>query len=125
MRQSNEDTSVIGPITISQMTVRRLVMWQSILSGLQIVAAASVMTEVFGTKWSAMFIVVVAAAQQGINSYISKSVGEAVSHVDSVVNRAERVTEEAHHTMVAVAASLPPDSPAASIITEQSTEESV
>lgn len=115
-----EEIQVIGPITISQTAVRRLVMWQSILSGLQIVAAATVMTEIVGVKWSALFIVLVAAAQQGINSYISKSVGEAVSHVDSVVNRAERVTEEAHHTMVAVAASLPPDSPAANIITEQS-----
>jgi len=118
-----EEIPVIGPITISQKTVRRLIMWQSMLSGLQMVAAASVMSEVVGVKWSAMFIVIVAAGQQGINSYISKSVGEAVSHVDLVVNRAERITKEAHHTMVAVAASLPPDSSAASIIAEQSTLE--
>ena len=114
---------MIGPITISQKAVRQLVMWQSILSGLQIVAAASVMTEVIGPKWSALFIIVIAGGQQAINSYISKSVGEAVSHVDAVVNRAEHVTERASHTVTAIAAALPADSPAAMALVEESTKE--
>lgn len=108
----------IGPIVISQRTVRRLVLVQSVLSGLQVVAAASTLGDVLGVKYFAIFIVLVAAAQQGVNTYISKSVGEAVSHVDRVVTRAEQVTEHASDTVTALAAAMPAQSASRALLEE-------
>lgn len=67
-------------------------------------AAASVLGDVVGDKIAALFIVVVAAGQQGVNTFLSKSVGEAVTHVENVVQRAEEVTAQASETVTAFAA---------------------
>ena len=108
-----------GPVTISQQTVRRLVVVQSALSALQMVAAASVLGDFMQDRYAALFIVVVAAAQQGVNTFISKSVGEAVSHADSVITRAEQVTADAHSTVTDIAAVMPPSNRAAVALLER------
>lgn len=107
-----------NPVVISQAAVRRLVIVQSVLSGLQVLSAATVLGDVVGAKYAALFIVVVAAVQQGVNTYISKSVGEAVSHVDNVVTRAQQVTEHANDTVTALAAAMPPQSASRALLQE-------
>ena len=96
-----------GPIVISQRSVKNLVLIQSVLSGLQVIAGASILGDVITPRWAALFIVLVAGLQTSVNTYISKSVGEAVMHVDSVVSRAEAVTDRASDTVTQMAASLP------------------
>lgn len=121
-RRCRVDMSTLGPIVISPTAVKRLVLLQSILSGLSVLGAASVLGDIFpDPKYAALFIVIVQAGQQGVNTYISKSVGEAVVNMNSAVARAEQTTEKATdavHTLVAV---LPP-SDAASILHPESEE---
>jgi hypothetical protein len=85
----------LGTVTLSQRAVNILVLTQSVLSGLQYLTAAGVLTDVIGAKLAALVIVVVAATQQGVNTYISRSVGQAVGRVDAVVQRADQVTNQA------------------------------
>lgn len=80
---------------ISPQAVKRLVLLQSILNGLQVIAAASVLGDVIGAKYAALFIVVVAGATTAVNSYMAKSVGDAVMRIESVVGHAEDVTQQA------------------------------
>lgn len=110
-----------APIVISQDAVRKLVIVQSVLSGLQVVSAATVLGDVVGAKYAALFIVLVAAIQQGVNTYISKSVAEAVTHVGSMVIRAEQVTEHASETVTALAAAMPAQTASRALL-EQSQE---
>lgn len=98
-----------GPIVISQRALKWLVFGQSALSGLQVIAAASILGEVIGPKFAALAIVVVAGAQQFVNSALSKSVGESVSQVQNVVERADAVTQRASETVTALAAAMPPE----------------
>lgn len=108
-----------GPVIVSQSAVRKLVVTQSVLSGLQVLSAATVLGDVIGAKYAALFIVIVAAVQQGVNTYISKSVGEAVSHVDSVVTRAQQVTEHASETVTALAAAMPAQSASRALLEQE------
>jgi hypothetical protein len=45
-------------------------LWTAILAGLQIVAAGSVLTELFPTTWVGLFSLLVAAAQGGTIFYM-------------------------------------------------------
>lgn len=98
---------------LTQRAVRRLILVQSILVGLQTVAAASILGEIVGPKYAALFIVLVAGAQQGVQYYVSKSVSDAVAHAETLVNRAETVTDRADAVTTTIAAKLaeavPPD----------------
>lgn len=110
------------PIVISRSAVKKLVFVQSVLSGLQVISAASVLGDVVGAKYAALFIVIVAAAQQGVNTFITKSVGEAVSQVSGVVSRAEQVTEHASEQVTALAAAMPAQT-ASRVLLEQTQQE--
>jgi ubiquinone biosynthesis protein UbiJ len=74
---------------------KHLVFMQSVLVGLQTVAAAGILGDIVGAKFGALFVVVVAAAQQGLNFYLSKYVGETVAHVENVIDTATQVTQDA------------------------------
>lgn len=97
-----------APVIITEKTVRQLALVQSILSGLQVIAAATILGDVVGAKIAALFMVLVAAAQTTVNTYISKTVAVAVAHAGTVVTRAEQVTEHASEQVNALAAAMPP-----------------
>lgn len=108
-----------APVLISSGTVQRLALTQSVLSALNVLSAASVLGDVIGAKYAALFIVIVAAIQQGVNTYMSKTVATAVSHVDHVVTRAEQVTEQASETVTALAAAMPPQSASRALLEQE------
>lgn len=58
-------------------------------------AAASVLGDVIGGKYAALFIVLVAGAQQGVNTYISKSAAETVDHVTTALSKVETAVADA------------------------------
>jgi hypothetical protein len=91
---------------LTQRQVRVLVTVQSVLVFLQYVAGASILGDVITPKWAALFIVVVAGAQQAVNFYVSKSVSDAVTHVTNVVDRAEAVTGQAEDVTTRLATQL-------------------
>lgn len=81
-------------IMVSPAAVRRLHVAQSVLSGLQTLTAASVLSDIVGPKYAALLIVVVAAAQQSVSSYMSKAVGEAATKMETTVSDAQAVTQQ-------------------------------
>jgi hypothetical protein len=80
---------------MTQREVRFLVTIQSVLVFLQVITAASALGDVVGLKVASLMAIIVAGAQQGVNFYLSKSVGETVQHVENVVNQATETTQDA------------------------------
>lgn len=110
-----------APIVITTKTLQTLHLGQSILSGLQVLAAAAILGDVMGAKGAALFIVVVQAIQQGVNYYTNKAVVATMSRADTVVTRAEQVTEQASETVTALAAAMPAHTASRALL-EQSQE---
>lgn len=110
-----------APVIITEKTVRQLALVQSILSGLQVIAAASILGDVIGAKYAALFMVLVSGVQTTVNTYISKTVAVAVSHAGTVVARAELVTEHASEQVSALAAAMPPQTASRALL-QQSQE---
>lgn len=79
-------------ITLAPQTISRLVILQSVLTGLQTVVAATVLGDVVGAKLAALLIVVVSGGQQAVNSVLSKSVA---SHVDTMQTHVATAIEQA------------------------------
>jgi hypothetical protein len=82
-------------VVLSQRAIARLVLVQSILTGLQVVAAASVLGDVVGSRIAALFIVCVAGAQQGVNTYLSKSTAESAVHIEAALSRVDDAVSSA------------------------------
>lgn len=99
--------SAEAPIVITTKALQSLHLVQSVLSGLQVLAAAAILGDVMGAKWAALFIVGVQSIQQGVNYYTNKAVVATMSRADTVVTRAEQVTEQASETVTALAAAMP------------------
>jgi hypothetical protein len=99
--------SAEAPVVITTRTLQTLHLLQSVLSGLQVLAAAAILGDVMGAKGAALFIVMVQAIQQGVNYYTNKAVVATMSRADTVVTRAEQVTEHASETVTALAAAMP------------------
>lgn len=78
-----------GVVRLSQEAVAKLVILQSALTGLQVIAAASVLGDVLGDKYAALFIVVIAGAQQAVNTFISKTAAETAVHVEAALSRVD------------------------------------
>lgn len=98
-----------GPISISAKGTRVIVFLKSVLTGLQVAAGASILGDLIGAKPAAFFIIAVAAVQAGVDYYASRTVSDAMTHVNSVVERAEAVTQtagEAVHEMGATARAI-------------------
>ena len=85
---------------LTQRATRTLVTIQSLLITLQYIGAAGILADFVTPRYGALFVVVIAAAQQGVNFYISKSVGETVTHVAAVVDRAQAATAKAEDATV-------------------------
>lgn len=65
---------------------RPVVVWMSILAGLQVMSAGSALADVVPAKWAALFSLGVAAAQAGIQFYVQSQVTpwqDVISKVDS------------------------------------------
>lgn len=73
----------------------RLAVFQSILSGLQLLTAATVLSDVIGQKPAALAIVVVASAQTSLNTYLSKSVAENSAHIQQALSSVGQATQKA------------------------------
>lgn len=108
-----------APIIITTRTLQSLHLMQSVLSGLQVLAAAAILGDVMGAKGAALFIVVVQAIQQGVNYYTNKAVVATMSRADTVVTRAEQVTEQASETVTALAAAMPPGSASKALLEQE------
>lgn len=48
---------------------RALLIWVSVLAGLQVVAGAAALTDIIGGKFAAVFVLVIGAAQVGTATY--------------------------------------------------------
>lgn len=78
---------------ISARGTRVIIFLKSVLTGLQVVAGASILGDLIGPRPAGLFIIVVAAIQAGVDYYASRTVSEAVSQAHSLVERAEEVTQ--------------------------------
>lgn len=87
---------------LSPKAARYLVTMQSALVGLQTIAAASILGDIIGAKPAALFMVLVAGAQQSVNYYTNRSVVDAVARTEDVVSTAHAVAEHASETVTAL-----------------------
>lgn len=79
-------------IPLAPKTISRLLIFQTLLTALQTVAAATVLGDVLGPKIVALSIVVISGGQQAVNGILSKTVA---THVESALSRMDSATEHA------------------------------
>lgn len=87
---------------ISARGTRVIVFLKSVLTGLQVVAGASILGSLVGSRPAALFIICVAAVQASVDYYASRTVSEAVASAHSIVSRAEEVTTHANEAVQAM-----------------------
>lgn len=75
-------------IPLSSRTIKALVIWQSILSGLAMVSGAGAFTTVVDPRWAGFLVVLATGAQQVIASLLAKSIGQAMETATVAVESA-------------------------------------
>lgn len=75
-------------IPLSSRTIKALIIWQSILSGVAGVSGAAAFTTVVDPKWAGLATALAMAAQQVISGLLAKSIGQAMETATVAVESA-------------------------------------